>query len=69
MKESERIIQMINTIWTLNRYKVIGDIAKVSECEVSRDCYGLIEAAFKFGAMYMEMANGQNWRKRYEQQG
>lgn len=66
MKEGERIVRMIDTIWGLNKYKVIEDIAKTSGCDVPRDCYGLIETAFKFGALHMEMANGKNWRKKYE---
>ena len=62
-KKVENIVAMTDTIWQLNRYKVIEKLEKLSGQEIPEPCMKLIEYSFRFGAMYMEAANGKNWRE------
>ena len=54
----ENVIDITDTLWQLNKYKVIGKIETASECKVPEDCYKLMEWCFRYGAMYMERAIG-----------
>lgn len=54
----ENVIDITDTLWQLNKYKVIGKIETASESKVPEDCYKLMEWCFRYGAMYMERAIG-----------
>lgn len=66
MSRGENIIAMTDTIWQLNRHKVIDKLEEMSGQKIPEECMKLIEYSFRFGAMYMESANGKNWRKHEE---
>lgn len=55
----ENIVDMTDTLWQLNRSSVIAQIEKLSGAPVPKDCIGLIECSFRFGAIYMEKAIGR----------
>lgn len=57
-KRTINIVNMTDTLWQLNRYKVLEQIGKLGG-EVPGECEMLVEAAFRFGAMYMEKAIGR----------
>lgn len=52
----ENIIGISDTLWQLNKSKVIKFIAEESGQEVPEDCYELIERGFRYGAVIMEKA-------------
>lgn len=58
-KRTERVVSITDTLWQLNKYKMISQIETASKCEVPEDCYKLMEWCFRFGAMYMERALGK----------
>ncbi len=61
MTEERRVDNVINiteTLWQLNRYKLFDQIARMSGTNVSEDCYPLIEVSFRCGAALMEKAIG-----------
>ena len=66
MRRKENIMAMTDTIWQLNRHKVIDQLEELSGQKIPEECMKLIEYSFRFGAMRMEDANGKNWRKHTE---
>lgn len=54
----ENVVNITDTLWQLNKYKLIEQIAYASDQEVPEDCYKLMEWCFRYGAMYMERAIG-----------
>ena len=52
----ENIVQLSDTLWQLNKHRVIGQIEGLSGAPVPEDCYQLIECSFRFGAVLMEKA-------------
>lgn len=55
----ENVVNITDTLWQLNRYKLFDYIAEQSGCEVPEGCYQLIEASFRCGAALMERALGK----------
>ena len=56
----ENIVNITDTLWTLNKTRVLGEIATCAKMdEIPQDCHKLVEAAFRFGATYMERAIGR----------
>jgi hypothetical protein len=54
----ENVVNITDTLWQLNKYKLIEQIAYASDQEVPEECYPLMEWCFRYGAMYMERAIG-----------
>lgn len=59
----ENIVNMSDTLWQLNRFTVLDQIAKLSGAPVPEDCMELIECSFRFGAVLMEKALRRSARK------
>lgn len=55
----ENVVNITDTLWQLNKYKLIEQIAYACDQEVPEDCYKLMEWCFRFGAMHMERALGK----------
>lgn len=55
-KRVENIVGISDTLWQLNRFTVLDQIAKLSGAPVPEDCMELIECSFRFGAVLMEKA-------------
>lgn len=58
----ENIVQLSETIWAVNKNKLIKDIESMTGEPVPEDCMKLIEFAFRFGCVKMEQTVGKNWR-------
>lgn len=54
----ENVVGITDTLWQLNRYKLLDQIEKASGTKVPEECYELIEWSFRYGAMFMEKAIG-----------
>lgn len=54
----ENVVNLTDTLWQLNRYKLFDYIEDKSKTSVPEDCYELIEVAFRCGAAVMERAIG-----------
>ena len=62
MTEERRMSNMVNitdTLWKLNKYRLMKQIRKMSGVEVPEDCYDLIEVSFRTGAALMGKALGK----------
>lgn len=59
-KRAETVVGISDTLWQLNRNKVIEQIEKLSGDPVPEECMKLIECSFRIGAVLMEKAIGGN---------
>ena len=55
----ENVVSITDTLWQLNKYKLVKQIEKASGQTVPEDCYKFMEWCFRYGAMYMEKALGK----------
>ena len=55
-KKMSQVMGISDTLWHLNRQRIIGQIEAYCGHEVPEDCIGLIECSFRFGAVLMESA-------------
>lgn len=55
----ENVVGITDTLWQLNKYKLMDYIAQSSGREVPEECYELIEVSFRTGAALMERALGR----------
>lgn len=63
MTEERRIENMVNitdTLWKLNKYRLFEQIETTSGVPVPEDCYELIEVSFRTGAALMGKALGKS---------
>lgn len=59
-RKIENIVNITETLWTLNKSKVLKELAACAKTdEIPEECHRLVEAAFRFGATYMERAIGR----------
>lgn len=59
MSRSDTVVGLSETLWKLNKYKTLDKLQELNGGkEIPEDCYTLIEAAFRFGAVFMERAIG-----------
>ena len=58
-RRMENVVNITDTLWQLNRYKLLDYIADQSGSEVPEECYKLIEVSFRTGAALMERALGR----------
>ena len=58
-RRTENVVNITNTLWQLNKYKLMDYIAQSSGREVPEECYELIEVSFRTGAALMERALGR----------
>lgn len=53
------IVSISETLWQLNKYRILGQIEAMAGAPVPEDCYELIECSFRLGAVLMEKALGK----------
>ena len=59
-KRMKNVIDITETLWTLNRPKVLEQLKSLNGGHaVPSDCVKLIEYSFRTGAVYMEKAIGR----------
>ena len=58
----ENIVQLTDTIWQVNKDKILKDIEKWTGEPVPEACYKLIEFCVRRGCVLMEQTVGKNWR-------
>lgn len=59
MNRTENIVNLTETLWTLNKSKVLSQLESLNGGhDVPEDCIKLIEYSFRSGAIYMEKAIG-----------
>lgn len=56
----ENVVNITDTLWQLNRYKLFDVLEKASGTKVPEECYPLVEWSFRYGALFMEKAIGGN---------
>lgn len=61
-RRTENIVQLTDTIWEVNKYKILKKIEKDSGAPVPKDCHYLIEYCIRYGAVLMEQTVGKDWR-------
>lgn len=57
-RRTENIVNITDTLWKLNKYKLVKEIEQASGQEVPEECYPFMEWCFRYGAMFMEKAIG-----------
>lgn len=58
----ENIVQLTDTIWQVNKNKILKDIEEWTGEPVPEACYKLIEFCVRRGCVLMEQTVGKNWR-------
>lgn len=58
-RRNQNIMDITDTLWKLNRYKLLDQIERMTGFPVPADCYDLIEVSFRSGAVLMERAVGK----------
>jgi hypothetical protein len=58
----ENIVQLTDTIWQVNKDKILKDIEEWTGEPVPEACYKLIEFCVRRGCVLMEQTVGKNWR-------
>lgn len=57
-RRTQNVVNITDTLWKLNRFKLFNYIEEKSGTAVPEDCNELIEVAFRTGAALMERAIG-----------
>lgn len=55
-KRVDNIVNLSDTLWKLNKRRVLEQIEALSGAPVPEECMELIECSFRFGAVLMERA-------------
>lgn len=58
----ENIIQLTETIWSVNKNRLIDKIEEMTGGPVPEDCLTLMEFCFRNGCVAMEQTIGKDWR-------
>ncbi len=58
-RKIENLVGLTDTLWQVNKYKMIKEIEKASGHEVPEACYELMEWCYRYGAMHMERTIGK----------
>jgi len=58
-KRIKNVVGISETLWELNKFRVLKQIEMISGAPVPEDCYELIECSFRLGAVLMERALGK----------
>lgn len=56
----ENVVNITDTLWQLNRFKLFDQIERMSGTKVPPECYELVEISFRSGAALMERAVGRH---------
>lgn len=60
----ENVVQLTDTIWQVNKNKIIAEIEECTGEPVPVDCMKLIEFCVRRGCVLMEQTVGKDWRSR-----
>ena len=60
----ENIIQLTDTIWQVNKNRLIDKLEELTHAPVPDDCLTLIEFSFRNGCVAMEQTLGKEWRSK-----
>ena len=58
----ENVVQLTDTIWQVNKNKILKEIEEWTGEPVPEACYGLIEFCIRRGCVLMEQTVGKDWR-------
>lgn len=58
----ENVVQLTDTIWQVNKNKILKEIEEWTGEPVPVDCYRLIEFCVRRGCVLMEQTVGKDWR-------
>lgn len=58
-KRIKNVVGISETLWELNKFRVLEQIEVISGAPVPEDCYELIKCSFRLGAILMEKALGK----------
>ena len=56
----QNVVNITDTLWQLNKYRLMEQIRQMSGTEVPEACHELIEVSFRTGAALMEKALGKD---------
>lgn len=60
----ENVVQLTDTIWQVNKNKIVAEIEEWTGEPVPVDCMKLIEFCVRRGCVLMEQTVGKDWRSR-----
>ena len=63
-RDFDKIYNLSETIWSVNKYRLIDSVARRTGKPVPEECIPLMAYCFKFGCMAMEQTVGRDWRKK-----
>lgn len=58
----ENVVQLTDTIWQVNKNKIVAEIEEWTGEPVPEDCMRLIEFCVRRGCVLMEQTVGKDWR-------
>ena len=58
----ENVVQLTDTIWQVNKNKILKEIEEWTGEPVPEACYSLIEFCIRRGCVLMEQTVGKDWR-------
>lgn len=61
-RKVENLVNITDTLWKLNKYRLTEQIEKTSGVKVPEECDALLEMAFRTGAALMAKALGKDHR-------
>lgn len=63
-RKIENVVQLTDTIWQVNKNKIVAEIEEWTGEPVPVDCMKLIEFCVRRGCVLMEQTVGKDWRSR-----
>ena len=60
----ENVVRLTDTIWQVNKNKIVAEIEEWTGEPVPVDCMKLIEFCVRRGCVLMEQTVGKDWRSR-----
>lgn len=60
----ENIIQLTDTIWQVNKNRLIDKLEELTHAPVPDECVELIAFSFRYGCVAMEQTLGKEWRSK-----
>lgn len=58
-RRNQNIVDITDTLWKLNRYKLFDQVERMTGFPVPPECYELMECSFRSGAVLMQRAIGK----------
>ena len=61
-RRAENVVQLTDTIWQVNKNKILKEIEEGTGEPVPEACHRLIEFCIRRGCVLMEQTVGKDWR-------